>query len=79
MQGVESVLLGLGPRPRVVLTSEEDYGCDNVRVVGNELAIEVCKSKERVYSLDRGWGMSISDGGEFHRVHVNKTLTNNHS
>ena len=59
--------------------SEKDNGCNNVGVVGNELAIEVCKSEEGVDSLDRGQGMPVPDGGKFCRVHVNKTLTNNYS
>ena len=58
---------------------EEDNGCDNVGVVGDEFAIEVCKAKEGSYSLDRGRRMPVSDGSKFHRIHVNKTLTNNHS
>ena len=74
IQGVESFLLGLSPRPRVVFMSEKDNGCNNVGVVGNELVIEVCKSEEGVDSLDRGQGMPVPDGGKFHRVHVNKTL-----
>ena len=64
---------------RVVFLSEEDDGCYNVGVVRNKLMIEVHKSKEGAHSLDRGWGMPVFDGGEFCRVHVNKTLTNNHS
>ena len=63
----------------MVLSSEEDDGCDNVGVVGNELAVKVRKAKEGAYSLDRGWRMPVSDGSKFHRIHVNKTLTNNHS
>ena len=63
----------------MVLLSEEDNGCDNVGVVGNELPVKVCKAKEGVHSLDRGWRMPISDSGKFHRVHVNETLTNDHS
>ena len=63
----------------MVFSSEEDNGCDNVGVVGNELSIKVCKAKEGVYSLDRGWGMPVSDGRKFRRVHVDKALTNNNS
>ena len=55
VQGVEGFLLGICPRPGVVLSSEEDNGCNNIGVVGNEFAIEVCKFKEGVYSLYRGW------------------------
>ena len=62
MQGVESFLLRFSPRPRVVLSGEEDNGCDNVGVIANELAIEVCKAKEGIYSLDQGWGIPVSDG-----------------
>ena len=57
---------------------EEDNGCDNVGVVGDEFAIEVCKAKEGSYSLDRGRRMPVLNDNEFHRIHVNKTLTNNH-
>ena len=63
----------------MVLTSEEDDECDDVGVVGNEFAIEVCKAKEGAYSLDQGRGMPVPNGREFCRVHVNKALTNNHS
>ena len=59
--------------------SEEDDECDNIGVVGNELAIEVCKSKEGVYSLDRRWVVPVFDGREFRRVHADKALTNDHS
>ena len=58
--------------------SEEDNGCDNVGVVRDEFAIEVCKAEERAYSFDRGWGMPIFDGSKLCRVHVNETLTDNH-
>ena len=79
VQGVKSFLLRLSPGPRAVLLGEEDNGCDNVGVVGDELSIEVRKAKEGTYSLDRGWGMPVSDGRKFCRVHVDKALTNNHS
>ena len=79
MQRVESLLLGVSPGPRVVLLSEEDNGCNDVGVVGNELVVKVCKAKEGAYSLDRGWRMPVSDSSKFHKIHVNKTLTNNHS
>ena len=62
----------------MVFSGEEDNGCDNVGVVGNEFVREVCKAKERAYSFDRGWRMPILDGGKFHRIHVNETLTDNH-
>ena len=63
----------------MVLSSEEDNGCDNVGVVGNELSVKVHKAKEGVYSLDRGWRMLVSHSSDFCRIHVNETLTNNHS
>ena len=78
MQRVEGFLLGLNPRPRVVFSSEENDGCNDVGVVGNEFTIEVRKAKEGAYSFDRGWGMPVFDGSKFRWVHVNKTLTNNH-
>ena len=40
----------------MVLSSEEDYGCDNVGVIGNELSVKVHKAKEGADSFDRGWG-----------------------
>ena len=72
-------MLGFSPGPRVVLLSEEDNGCDNVGVVGNELSVKVLKAKEGVYSLDRGWRMPVSDSSKFRRIHANETLTNDHS
>ena len=78
-QGVKSFLLWFSPRPRVVLSSEEDNGCNDVGVVGNELSVKVRKAKEGAYSLDRGWRMPVSDSSKFHRIHVNETLTNHHS
>ena len=63
----------------MVLSSEEDDGCDDVGVVGNELSVKVHKAKEGVYPLDRGWRMPIPDSSKFCRVHANETLTNNHS
>ena len=77
MQRVEGFLLGFSPRPRVVFSSKENNGCDDVGVVRDELAIEVCKTEEGAYSFDRGWRMPVFDGSEFFRVHVNKALTNN--
>ena len=78
MHRVKGLLLGLSPRPSVVFSSEENNGCDDVGVVRDEFAIEARKAKEGVYSLDRGWGMPVFDGGEFCRVHANKALANNH-
>ena len=63
----------------MVLLSEEDNGCDNVGVIGNELSVKVRKAKEGVYSLDRGWRVPVSNSSKFHRIHVNETLTNDHS
>ena len=63
----------------MVFSSEEDNGCDNVGVVGDEFAVKVHKTKEGAYSLDRGWRMPVSNSGEFSRVHVNETLTNDHT
>ena len=71
-------MLQFGPGPRVVFSGEEDNGCDDVVVVGNEFAIEVRKTEERAYSFDRGWGMPILDGDQFRQIHANETLTNNH-
>ena len=79
MQRVESLLLGFGPGPRVVLSSEEDDWCDDVGVVGNEFSVKVRKTKEGMYSLDRGWRMPVSDSSKFGRIHANETLANNHS
>ena len=79
MKTVKGFLLEASPRPGVVLSSEEDDGCDNIGVVGNELAIEVHKSEEGAHSFDRRQGMPVFDGSKFHRVHVDKALTNDHS
>ena len=63
----------------MVLSSEEDNGCDNVGVIGDELSVKVRKAKEGAYSLDRGWRMPVSDSSEFRRIHANEPLTNDHS
>ena len=63
----------------MVLSSEEDDGCDDVGVVGSELLVKVRKAKEGAYSLDRGWKMPVSDSSQFRRIHANETLTNDHS
>ena len=63
----------------MVLSSEEDDGCDDVGVVGDEFVVKVRKTKEGAYSLDRGWRMPVSDSSEFRRIHANETLTNDHS
>ena len=63
----------------MVLSSEEDDGCDDVGVIEDELSVKVHKAKEGVYSLDRGWRMPVSDSREFHRIHANEPLTNDHS
>ena len=63
----------------MVLSSEEDYGCDNVGVIGNELSVKVHKAKEGAYSHDRGWRVPVSNSSKFRRIHANETLTNDHS
>ena len=63
----------------MVLSGEEDDGCYDVGVVGNELAVKVHKAKEGAYSLDRGWRVPVSDSSKFCRIHANETLTNDHS
>ena len=63
----------------MILSSEEDDGCNDVGVVGNELAVKVHKAKEGVYSLDRGWGVPVSDSSKFCGIHANETLTYDHS
>ena len=63
----------------MVFSSEEDDGCNDIEVVGNELPVKVHKAKEGAHSLDRGWRMPVSDSSKFHRVHANETLTNDHS
>ena len=45
----------------MVLSSEEDNGCDNVGVIGNELLVKIHKAKEGAYSLDRGWRVPVKD------------------
>ena len=62
----------------MVLSSEEDNGCNNVGVIGDELSVKVHKAKEGAYSLDRGWRMPVSDSSKFRRIHVNEPLTNDH-
>ena len=63
----------------MILSSEEENGCDNVGVVGNELLVKVCKAKEGVYTLDGGWRMPVSNSRKFRRIHMNEALTNDHS
>ena len=63
----------------MVLLAEEDNGCYDVGVVGNELVVKVHKAKEGAYSLDRGWRVPVSDSSEFRRIHANESLTNDHS
>ena len=63
----------------MVLSGEEDDGCNNVQIIWNEFTIEAGKSKEGVDSLDQGWGVPVSDGCKFGRIHADKTLSNNHS
>ena len=63
----------------MVFVSEEDDRCNDVGVVGNEFLVKVCKAKEGVYSFDRGWRVPVPDSSEFCRIHVNETLTNDHS
>ena len=79
MQGVEGSLLRISPRPGVILPSKENDGNDDVRIIGNEFVIEICKPQEGVYSFDRERRVPFLDGREFCRIHVNKTLTNDHS
>ena len=79
MQEVEGFLLRISPRPGVVLPSEENNGCDDVGIIGNEFVIEVCKPQEGAYSFDRGGRVPFLDGREFCRIHVNEALTNDNS
>ena len=79
MQGVESCLLWTRPGPRVILVSEENNGCDDVGVIRNKLVIEVHKSQKGVNTLNRRGGFPILDGREFHRIYVDKALSDNHT
>ena len=63
----------------MVLLSEENNGCNNVGVVGNEFAIKVCKSEEGADSLDRGRGVPVLDGGKFGWIHAYIALPNDHA
>ena len=63
----------------MILSSEEDNGCNNVGVIGNELSVKVHKAKEGADSLDGGWGVPVSNSSKSHRIHVNEALTNDHS
>ena len=62
----------------MVLLSKEDEGSDNVQVIRDELVIEVCKTQERAHSLDRGRGVPVLDGREFHGIHMDDALSNDH-
>ena len=62
----------------MVLSSEENDGCNDVRVVQNELAIEVCIPKERMDSLNRGRGLPVLNSRKLSRIHANEALSNDH-
>ena len=79
VQRVESLLLGFSPGPRVILLGEQDDGCDNVGVIGNEFSVKVRKAKEGAYTFDGGWRMPIPNSNKFCRIHANEALTNDHS
>ena len=63
----------------MIFASEEEYRCNNAGVIGNGLVIEIHKSQERANSIDRGRGVPVLDGRKLCRIHVDKTLSNNHS
>ena len=46
MKMIEGMLLERAPYPRLILEGEEGEWGDDVGIVWNEFAIEVCKTKE---------------------------------
>ena len=62
MKVVKGALLESSPNPRLVLFGKERKGVDNVRVIRNELPIEICEVEEEMDSFDRGGRFPCVDG-----------------
>jgi len=62
-------LAGRGPVPLKALFGEIDEGAGNIRVVGDELPIEVGEAEERAYVFDLGGGRPLGDSVELDGVH----------
>ena len=75
----ERLLLELGPCPRFAFSSEQVERCYDVREVGNEFPVEVCKSRERSDPLDRSGGFPLLDGVELLLIHSNFSLSDDHA
>ena len=76
---VKGILLQSRPNSGFILLSEEIEGGDDVQEVWYEFSVEVGKSCEGSYGLDRSGGFPESHGIQFLWVHLNLPLTNNHS
>ena len=68
-----------GPGPRLILPGEEVEWGNDVREVGDEFAIEICKPKERANALDRSGGFPFFNGRKLDRIHFDLSLANNHA
>ena len=64
---------------RLVLPGEQIEGSNNIGEVGNKIAIEICKPKEKVNTLDGGWRFPFFDSRKFNQVHFDLSLSNYHA
>ena len=78
MEVLKCCLLVRFPDPGVPLFGEIQEGASDVREGGDELLVEVTKSKEGSYSLDICWGRPFSDGLEFDWVHLHSSFSYYH-
>ena len=78
-EGVKGGLAGGGPIPGEILLGEVEKRASDIRIVGDELSVEIGKAKERANIFHLSWCGPIRDAIEFDRVHGQLAGFNDHS
>ena len=67
------------PLSRGVLLDEVNQRLGNVGIIGNELSIEIGKSKERSNVFDFHWSRPFHDAVQLYWVHGKLSWSDNHA
>ena len=73
-ESIEGLLVKWCPRPGDVFLGKSSERSDDVRVVGDEFAVEVGKTEEGVNAFDQHGGFLGRDHRKFGGIHMNLTL-----
>ena len=79
LEGIKGGLTGGGPVPGEVLLGEVEDRMGDVRIVGDELSVEIGEATEGANILHLGWHGPIRDAVEFDGVHGQLTGFNDHA